>query len=544
MYVDNSMDVPVGIETPLGIYDADSSQWIPRDSGRVIEILGVDSQGRAELDLEGDGNAATGDELQRRGISSAERSALADKYSSGDTLWWVNLPHLSTPDLNWPPSCDEDASSCERPDPETPDTQPPEDSCQQSGSTIECESTVETVAGGPSSPYRRKSPGKATDIPITASTSFSVGRGGTLYINDKKQVWRVEDGYATRYLVNPFNGALHVARDQVDAPYRLAPSPIPSNGHWVEVGPEGRLLMTTNKTVLRVDSVAPSVRDAAFAVPASGSDRVFTFSPRGRHRETIDADTGTTIREFQYTTDGWLEAIVDRDGRETTIRRDSAGRPEAIESPDGLVTDLATWSSPDQREGFLESITNPAGETWTFDYYNYSTDQCDEGPTGSNTTGGADENCEGLLKSLVPPRGQQNPSSYRHEFRYDDRGRLVEDTGPEGFQKTLDRTEVSMTEESIELTTAEDRKTTYRTDFGDEDASFSQKRRQSFPDGTTRSTETDTRGTQTTTRPDVTTVETKPADDPRFGGQSEHNGQTTTTTPSGLTRTVEQSTTV
>ena len=79
-YVENFLGFPVGIEVPLGSYDRARGAWIPAESGRVIEVLGV-TGGAADLDVDGDGVADTGAALAALSITDAERQQLAGLYS-------------------------------------------------------------------------------------------------------------------------------------------------------------------------------------------------------------------------------------------------------------------------------------------------------------------------------------------------------------------------------------------------------------------------------------------------------------------------------
>ena len=40
-YLDNFLNMPVGIHVPVGYYDKDKTAWIPAEDGRVIKILSI-----------------------------------------------------------------------------------------------------------------------------------------------------------------------------------------------------------------------------------------------------------------------------------------------------------------------------------------------------------------------------------------------------------------------------------------------------------------------------------------------------------------------
>jgi len=96
-YVDNFLNLPVGIQVPVAYYDADKAAWIPANDGRVIKIVSI-VNGLANLDTDGDGAA---DNAPGLSITNAEREKLASLYNAGKSLWRVQLAHLSTYDLNY-----------------------------------------------------------------------------------------------------------------------------------------------------------------------------------------------------------------------------------------------------------------------------------------------------------------------------------------------------------------------------------------------------------------------------------------------------------
>ena len=99
-YVENFIGFPVGTPVPTGWYDFDRHAWIPIDSGRVIAVTGI-INGRAELDVDGDGIPDTGAALDELGITDAEREELGRLYEPGQSVWRVLLDHFSPWDCNW-----------------------------------------------------------------------------------------------------------------------------------------------------------------------------------------------------------------------------------------------------------------------------------------------------------------------------------------------------------------------------------------------------------------------------------------------------------
>jgi RHS repeat-associated protein len=135
-YVENFLAFPVGSNVPVGIYDRQKAAWLPSPNGRVVEILSL-TGGMADVDTDGDGLADDG-----LGITAEERQTLASTYSAGQSLWRVPVMHFSPEDSNWPftipPDAVSPADNGAGPDPN--DTL--EDSCQSSGTVIECENQV------------------------------------------------------------------------------------------------------------------------------------------------------------------------------------------------------------------------------------------------------------------------------------------------------------------------------------------------------------------------------------------------------------------
>ena len=104
-YVDNFMELPAGAVVPAGYYDAEKSQWVPSDDGRVIAVI-AESGGMAQLDL-GSGSAADQSELDALGIDADELTHLAGRFNPGDSFWRVPVRHFSTFDYNFPTYADD-----------------------------------------------------------------------------------------------------------------------------------------------------------------------------------------------------------------------------------------------------------------------------------------------------------------------------------------------------------------------------------------------------------------------------------------------------
>lgn len=145
-YLDNFLGFPVGTTVPVGALDRGVGQWNPSDDGVVVKILDT-SSGVALLDTNGDDVADDDALLASRGITTAERSKLAQLYSPGKTLWRMQTAHFSVFDLNWCWGCAQNpdgSPACSPPSPPVPprpETPEPKPDCT-GGSIIECQGQV------------------------------------------------------------------------------------------------------------------------------------------------------------------------------------------------------------------------------------------------------------------------------------------------------------------------------------------------------------------------------------------------------------------
>src|SRR6266487_2897927 len=101
-YVENFLHVPVGTAVPTGGYDAAKGTWVPEPNGKVIKVLGKDANGRAQVDITGDGQADPPSALAALGIDDYELLQLGGTYPAGSDLWRALAPRLEPEDLNFP----------------------------------------------------------------------------------------------------------------------------------------------------------------------------------------------------------------------------------------------------------------------------------------------------------------------------------------------------------------------------------------------------------------------------------------------------------
>ncbi len=99
-YTTNFLNMPAGEMVPVGYYDPSKHAWDPEPDGDVIKVLS-DTNGMADLDVDGTGTPATADELTALGISDSERAQIATMYQPGQSFWRVPVTHFSVWDFNW-----------------------------------------------------------------------------------------------------------------------------------------------------------------------------------------------------------------------------------------------------------------------------------------------------------------------------------------------------------------------------------------------------------------------------------------------------------
>lgn len=140
-YVDNFLDFPVGEIVPVGFYNRAKAAWISSPNGKIIKIVSI-SNGIAQIDINGDNVADTGTALTDLGITLEEKVQLATLYTTGKSLWRVQIEHLTPWDLNWPYGPPEDAEFPPKQAPKTDKDEQPEEPDEDCGCIIEVESQV------------------------------------------------------------------------------------------------------------------------------------------------------------------------------------------------------------------------------------------------------------------------------------------------------------------------------------------------------------------------------------------------------------------
>ncbi len=133
-YLDNFLAFPVGEAIPVGNYHRNQGQWVGTPDGRVVQVLSI-ANGFAVLDVDGQGQPATSQELSAFGISLDELREIAALYKPGAQFWRTTMLHFST-DLNGPPPMapGDAVGPCCSPEPASDPTDNP---CKECGSIID-----------------------------------------------------------------------------------------------------------------------------------------------------------------------------------------------------------------------------------------------------------------------------------------------------------------------------------------------------------------------------------------------------------------------
>jgi RHS repeat-associated protein len=137
-YVENFLGFPVGGAVPVGYYDRKRGEWVASPNGRIVRVLNTDGAGRAELDINGDGQADSAAALAALGITDGERQKVATLYQPDQTLWRVSIQHFTPWDCNWPYALPPDARPPNVSSPRSGNDQSHK-GCEAGGSIIECE---------------------------------------------------------------------------------------------------------------------------------------------------------------------------------------------------------------------------------------------------------------------------------------------------------------------------------------------------------------------------------------------------------------------
>jgi RHS repeat-associated protein len=304
---------------------------------------------------------------------------------------------------------------------------------------VSTDGVITTIAGTGVRGFNGEA-GLATFIQLDYPSSVDVGKNGSLYIadyrNHRVRLIRPDGILMTIVGSGPTGGSSW----SFEGDGGLATKARLDGPKGVSLGPNGNIYVADfwNGRIRNIEMALPGYTGISFALLSSNGREVYMFDVDGRHIQTVDVFTGTTILSFNYTEyngNRLLTEIIDANNNVTCIEREpNNGEPIAIVSPYNQRNELALNSS-----GYLESITNPAGEVKTFTYKN---------------------NGIGLLETYTDPKNNV------HTFSYDDMGMLTKHEDPPGTGSSL---ELLRTEQpngyKLDATSAVGRTRTFQVEY-------------------------------------------------------------------------------
>jgi len=269
----------------------------------------------------------------------------------------------------------------------------------------------------------------------------------------------------------------------LDGPARLAG--ITNGIQDLEVTPDGALILADSYGKL-FEVRAPLGKLGTHRVPSDDGGRIFEFAG-GRHVTTYDATVATPLLEFDYTPDKRLQSVTDQDGHATTIAY--GPMQTTITGPFGHETVLTLDAN-----GYLSTVQNPDGGTYKLTH-----------------------DAEGRLVHVQYPNSyDSDPNTEQKTYGYSaDDFFLKSATGPEGWYKLLQRTELGDSHHQVKVGNALALFTTY--DMARDDAGL-YTYTTTGKDGVVRKRTDQLDGGEVVEfEADGTTITTSMANDERFG---------------------------
>ena len=370
---------------------------------------------------------------------------------------------------------------------------------------------IRTIAGTGAAPPTPADPagdgGPAIAAQIGFPNGISLDREGNLYIADgiARRIRKVSrTGIMTSVAGT---GAFPVAgsASNGDGGAALQAATLPTD---VTVGSDGSIFFTeeTTRSIRQLTPPLPGFDGSDIVVPSETGAELYRFDAGGRHLSTVNSFTGAALLTFAYDGDGQLVKVTDGDGNATTIQRTAGGAPTAIVGPFGHRTLLTADAN-----GTLTRIEDPDGGAHVFAY--------DAG---------------GLLISETDPVGQT------HAFAYDTGGLLTQADHAGPASTGLSRVQIS-NGYFVTTTNALGHTEKYQIETPPNGGEL---RTNSDPAGVLTTDLRRASGITTFTSRDGLSATRTLGPDPRFGLQSAFDSKIVTTTPGGITRTIENAETV
>jgi RHS repeat-associated protein len=191
------------------------------------------------------------------------------------------------------------------------------------------------------------------------------------------------------------------------------------------------------------------------ATDGNGHKTTYTYDSNGNRKSQKGAAGNETKWTYNETHDVLTETAPS--GEKTTILRDGAGNPESISRP-APEASTQTTSITYGPHGEPESMTDPRGYSWTYDYDAQGNLEAEIDPEGDKQTWTYNE--DSLVESAVSPRGNvegTEAAKYTTTYEYTPSGDVSKITDPlEGevlFSYDRDRNLESMTDSNGHETT-------------------------------------------------------------------------------------------
>jgi RHS repeat-associated protein len=335
----------------------------------------------------------------------------------------------------------------------------------------------------------------ATSVNYSYYGPVAVGDDGKVVFSDGRYLNAVRGDGSIERLAGTSAGP---SSEVPDAAGALSVDFTNSSAYRMDIGPDGRIVVSTNYSGLRtVEPGIPGFSLAGYTVPSRDGREVYRFDSNGRHTETLDALTGVPIWRFAYDSAGRLKTITDRDDRTTTIERDAGGKPTAIVAPTGERTTLSLDAG-----GNLATVQRPGLPATQLEYKS-----------------------GGLLSKETDAAGGI------HTFGYDSNGFVSSDTDPDGVTTAVSSTQ-GLSDREVTLISPLGHKTTF---LNGGDAANGWTRTVTSPSGAQTLTKVAPDGTVTANLDDGRTTTVTQTPDPRFGSLAPFPGNIAIKEPSGLT---------
>jgi YD repeat-containing protein len=150
----------------------------------------------------------------------------------------------------------------------------------------------------------------------------------------------------------------------VDGRFRSIPASMANleSVQGIEVATDGTIYIASDR-IYKLESVLPGLGNDDIALPSLDGSQLYIFDGDGRHLETRNSLTQSTILSFQYDEAGRLAAVTDEAGQQTTFNRNNAGQLTSITAPYGQETRIAL-----DHNGRIETATDPLLRSWSFAY--------------------------------------------------------------------------------------------------------------------------------------------------------------------------------